>query len=325
MTQPGVAGSSAAVVRRDRPTMYFIGVTTGQSAIIGLFPIWAGILGIADAQLVGVDAPLHADPGTYRAAVRQIRDDPLSLGALVTTHKVDLLAAADDLFDELDPYARLCHEVSNIAKRDGRLIGLAKDPITSGRSLNEMIEPGYWGRTGGHLLCLGAGGATTALVAHLLGQQETAERPARLIAVSRSRRGLDTLRGVVAELRPDADVAYVLNEDPAANDRLLAGLPAGSMVVNATGMGKDRPGSPITDQGQFPEQGVVWELNYRGSLDFLHQARRQETDRELAIHDGWRCFVHSWAEHIAEVFHLEIAPDTFDELAKAAETIRPPG
>src|SRR5437868_11826580 len=103
MTEPGVAGPSPAVVRRDRPTMYFIGVTTGQSSIMRLFPVWAGILGIADAQLVGVDAPLHADAGIYRAAVDQIKDDVLSLGALVTTHKVDLLAAAADLFDELDP------------------------------------------------------------------------------------------------------------------------------------------------------------------------------------------------------------------------------
>jgi shikimate dehydrogenase len=305
--------------------MYFIGVTTGQSSIMTLFPRWAEILGLADAQLVGVDCPIHAEPAAYRAAVRQIKDDPLSLGALVTTHKIDLLEAARNLFDELDPYARLCNEVSNIAKREDRLIGLAKDPITSGRALAEMIDAGYWGRTGAHVLSLGAGGATTALAAGLLSQPDPADRPERFIGVGRSRRGLDALRRIVAELGTDADVVYVLNEDPAANDRLIAALPPGSLVVNATGMGKDRPGSPITDDAVFPRDGIVWELNYRGALDFLRQARRQESSRGLAVHDGWRYFIHSWVEHIAEVFGLEVSPATFGRLAAAADAIRPAG
>ena len=74
----------------------------------------------------------------------------------------------------------------------------------------------------------------------------------------------------------------------------MAAMPPGSLVVNGTGMGKDSPGSPITDQGVFPEKARVWELNYRGELGFLHQARRQEAARALFIEDGWRYFVHGW-------------------------------
>ena len=80
--------------------MYFIGVTTGQSSITRLFPEWVTILGLGDAELVGVDLPIHADRDRYRDTVTQIKDDPLSLGALVTTHKVDLLEATRDLFDD---------------------------------------------------------------------------------------------------------------------------------------------------------------------------------------------------------------------------------
>ena len=64
----------------------------------------------------GVDFPLHDDPQDYRRAVAQIKHDPLSLGALVTTHKVNLLEAARDMFNYLDPYAVTCAEVSSISK-----------------------------------------------------------------------------------------------------------------------------------------------------------------------------------------------------------------
>ncbi len=87
------------------PTMYFIGVTTGQSSIMRIFPIWAKALGI-QATLKGIDIAIHAPAEDYRAVMEFIRSDPLSMGALVTTHKIDLLNACRDLFDELDPYAR---------------------------------------------------------------------------------------------------------------------------------------------------------------------------------------------------------------------------
>ncbi|MBZ0302491.1 MAG: shikimate dehydrogenase, partial [Anaerolineae bacterium] len=115
---------------RTVPTMYFIGVTTTQSSIMKVFPLWSDILKLG-ARIDGYDAPIHAQPDTYRAIVRHIKDDPLSLGALVTTHKIDLLDAARDLFDWLDPNAQLCGEVSSISKSGGRLLGHAIDPISS--------------------------------------------------------------------------------------------------------------------------------------------------------------------------------------------------
>jgi shikimate dehydrogenase len=310
------------IVRREAPTMYFVGVTTGQSSITRIFPLWTGIFGLGNAQLVGVDIPLHAEAAQYRRAVAQILYDPLSLGALVTSHKLDLLEAARDMFDDLDAYALLCKEVSNIAKRGGRLAGFAKDPITAGRTLQEMLEPGYWERTRAHVLCLGAGGTAAALAAYFLTRPDPSDRPRRFIAVNRRNRGLENLRSVVEQLGSDVPVQYELNEEPRRNDELMESLPAGSLVVNATGMGKDRPGSPVTGEGKFPERAIVWELNYRGDLDFLHQARAQEEAGGLRIYDGWRYFVHGWAEHVAEVFQLELTPETFASLAVAAEAYR---
>lgn len=101
------------------PTMYFIGVTTTKSSIMTLFPEWAKALGLKDVVLKGIDLEIHADPAEYRKVVEFIKNDELSLGALVTTHKIDLYEAAKDLFDFLDPYAQMFGELSSISKRGG--------------------------------------------------------------------------------------------------------------------------------------------------------------------------------------------------------------
>jgi shikimate dehydrogenase len=309
-------------IQQHVPTMYFIGVSTGQSSIMRLFPLWAQVLGLDQAQLVGVDLPLHAAPEQYRQAVAQIKNDPLSLGALVTTHKIDLLQATSDMFDTLDRYAQLCQEVSCIVKRDGQLMGYAKDPITSGLVLQQILEPGYWSRSRGHVLCLGAGGSGTAITVNSLTQHDTGNRPRRLVIVSRNQSALDKLCATVEQLPATIEINYILNEEPHKNDQLMAELPPGSLVINATGMGKDRPGSPITDEGVFPMHGIAWELNYRGQLDFLHQAQAQREQRHLNVHDGWRYFIISWVDHIAEVFHVRVTAEQFDQLAEKAEMIR---
>jgi shikimate 5-dehydrogenase len=315
--------SAGSVETRPVPTMEFIGVTTGGSSIMKVFPRWAQVLDLGEAKLKGRDLPLGAEPDLYRHAVEQIRSDPLSMGALVTTHKINLLAAAHDLFDELDPYARLCEEISCISKRDGRVIGHAKDPITAGRSLRALLGSGYFRRTGGEVLCLGAGGAGTAISVYLMSGQDPADPPGRIVMVDKSQESLDTLRRVHGRLsHSSTEIEYVENDNPAENDEMVTGLPPGSLIVNATGMGKDVPGSPVTDGARFPERGVVWELNYRGELDFLRQARRQERTRDLRVEDGWLYFLHGWSEVIAEVFHVELTPERFELLSKEAEAIR---
>lgn len=287
-----------------------------------VFPKWSDILGLG-AEIVGYDAPIHAPAEVYRAIVQHIKKDPLSKGALVTTHKIDLLDAARKMFDYLDPHAEMCGEISCVSKdADGRLEGYAKDPITSGLSWQAFVEPGHWGRTGGHVMCTGAGGAAVAISVYVAGLPDPADRPEKFIVVNRSQPRLDKLQEIHAKLDTDIAFEYVLNQDPKKNDELMALLPSGSMVINATGMGKDRPGSPITDDGVFPESGLAWELNYRGGLDFLHQAERQASSRSLTVEDGWVYFLHGWSQVVAEVFHLELTPELFAALDRAASTIR---
>lgn len=312
------------VVTRDVPTAYFFGVTTERSLSGKLFPRWAEILELGDAELVGVNLPINGPPEVYRQAVYQIKHDPLSLGAVITTHKINTLHAARDLFDVLTPDARLTQEVASVYKRDGKLIGHAVDPITSGLSMQQFIPPGYWGRTRAHILCLGAGGSAVAISVYLTRTLPPEDRPARVIFVNRSAPRLDSLRRLIETHMPASGIQFefVENRDPRVNDQLMALLSPGSMVINATGMGKDTPGSPITDAGVFPHDGIAWELNYRGELDFLHQAERQKAQRRLTVVDGWYYFLAGWSMIVGQIFDVEITPARFSELRAAAEALR---
>ena len=42
-----------------RPTMYFVGVTTGQSSIMKMFPIWAKELGLDAIQKIPYEDSLQ--------------------------------------------------------------------------------------------------------------------------------------------------------------------------------------------------------------------------------------------------------------------------
>ncbi len=304
------------------PTFYFIGVTTGQSSAQRVFPRWMEVLGRPEVMLKGIDCQIHDEPARYRQIVQVIKDDDLALGGLITTHKIDLLEAARDLFDRLDPYAQQCDEISCISKRKGQLWGHAVDPVADGRALDAITGPAYFGRTGGEVLSLGAGGAAMALALHLINKPTAAERPASFTFVDVDLLRLARVARTIAALAPSMPFRYLHHTQPAQNDQLLATLPPGSVVINATGLGKDRPGSPLTAEARFPQGGIAWELNYRGALDFMQQALAQQSARQLTVADGWVAFLHGWTGVIAQVLDVEIDPVTFDRLAAVAAQVR---
>jgi shikimate dehydrogenase len=299
--------------------LVFVGVSTGDSSIMKIFPRWRRALGLGDdVEITGRDLPPGAPPEDYRRLALDLRDDPDVAGALVTTHKLGLYRAARDLFAALDEYAELCGEVSCIARRDGALHGWAKDPLSSGRAIAELVEPGHFASTGTHVLCMGAGGAGTAILVHLLSRER--DVPAAIVVSDRDRSALDQLAAIAERAGGDVPVRFLAQPD---HDALLADLPPRSLVINATGMGKDVPGSPIGDGARFPKRAVAWELNYRGELVFLRQARAQERERELLVRDGWRYFIYGWTAVIEEVFERPISADDVELLASEAEFARP--
>ncbi len=326
-TTPAIRASADTVYpKAQKPTMYFIGVTTGKSSIMSVFPRWAEHLGLGDAAIRGIDFRRHDDPRVYRRAVDFIKSDGLSQGALVTTHKIDLLAACRDLFDRLDPYARLMGEVSSISKDRGRLIGHAKDPISSGLALEAFLPADHWKRTGAEVFVMGAGGSSIAVTSYLMAPEHGRNRPSKIIVSNRTAPRLEEIRKIHDQLGRPVAAEYHHTPKPEHNDAIVNRLKPHSLVINATGLGKDAPGSPITDAAFFPQNALVWDFNYRGELIFLDQARAQQRGRQLTIEDGWVYFVHGWTRVIAEVFHVDVpsAGPGFDDLSRIAAQTRPP-
>ena len=299
----------------------FIGVSTQHSLIQKLFPLWVDVLGLGEAKLRGFDHPPGVSLADMRLQVEQLRGDSSLAGALVTTHKVVVWEGAKDLFTELDSHAQRLHEVSCISRNsEGELVAHAKDPLTARWAINQIVSPEHWQRfPEAEVLILGAGGAGLALAWVLL---DSNEKPARIhlteVEAGRGSQVRDHLKEFSQEL-------WSLHEinNPEEADLILAKLPPQRLIVNASGLGKDRPGSPLSANADFPSECHIWEFNYRGSLEFLHQALRQQRKQRLHIHDGWEYFLAGWAYIIAEVYHFELTEPLFAKLREAALPLRP--
>lgn len=299
----------------SKAKLIFIGVSTGGSSIMRIFPKWSDILGL-NCDIAGVDLPLRAPAESYRRVLREIIDDPSASGALITAHKIDLLQACGDMFDELDRYALVCDEVSCIVKGPGKLLGFAKDAISSRQALDHFVPRGHWSSAERDVLCLGAGGAAVAISVCLA--SAASDQPRRFLMTDIAPARLDSIRQVHKRLDTRLQFEYHLSESAADNDALLHDLPPGALVINATGLGKDKPGSPLTPAARFPQDALVWELNYRGARDFMRQAESQADACNLTVEDGWRYFLHGWTEAIAEVFNLALDSATFAKLSASA-------
>ncbi|MDR2740154.1 MAG: hypothetical protein LBB68_10055 [Treponema sp.] len=189
------------------PTFYFIGVTTGQSSIMKVFPKWAKVLGI-EAKIMGLDLPIHASPQEYRNVVEFLKTDPLSLGALVTTHKLDLFKACRDIFDYIDPFAEELEEVSCLSKRNGLFRAHAKDPVSSGMALECFVPQNFWADHGGEVLLLGAGGSSLAMSLYFSQEKFAGNMPSRITIANRSEPRLVSARAVLQRLSKDIEFRF---------------------------------------------------------------------------------------------------------------------
>ena len=301
-------------------TVWFVGVSTAGSLIHEAMGRWGPLLG-GDIEVEGRDLPLDAPDGAFRKLLDDLGRNDRALGAVVTSHKVALFRAGSDRFARLDDAALACGEVNAVRRTPDGLVGFARDPVSVGRVVDRIWPaggasgpagaggasgPAGAGR-GDQVVCLGAGGTAVALGRHLLA------RPRSLDLVFADRRP-----EAIAHLRAALGVGVTTQVGPGPWDELVARAPDGALVVNATGMGKDRPGAPLSASATFPPQGVVWELNYRGDLPLPARARAQGVEG----HDGWSLFCQGWAAALAAV--LDLADEGLgDRFERAARSLRP--
>ena len=142
--------------------------------------------------------------------------------------------------------------------------------------------------------------------------------PKRITLANRSLPRLESAKSILDGLNPNVSFHFKHCPQPIGNDALIAALPLHSLVVNATGLGKDAPGSPTTDAVRYPERSLVWEINYRGDLIFMDQAKAQAKERNLHVEDGWVYFIHGWTQVIAEVFNVRIEGETLERMSDIA-------
>ena len=294
-----------------RPLVLFVGTSTGGSLAHTVFDGWAAALG-RPWTLRGVDLPPDTPPETYRRLLTAMRGNPRVRGAVITAHKLRLYRACATELTTRDRLVDLTREINTLVTGDttpGSAAGYANDA----RSLTAILGS-YAGQ---RIVCLGAGGAGTALLLALHLDVETGTPrpdPPRMVFADIDASALAGLRAVADRIGARPDLVHL--SGPA--DDLVAGA---ALVVNATGLGKDRPGSPVTDRAPFGPGAVAWDLNYRGDLTFLRQAAA----RGVSTMDGWEYFVAGWAGALTAIAGVPFGPHVPAALTTAAAPHRPRG
>lgn len=288
-------------------TVLFLGVSTAASGTAKLFPRWMEAIGI-DARLEGIDLPLGSPPHEYRRFVSRLEGEPGIAGAVITSHKLDLYRSCSDLLTPADPLVEIMGEAACLARGKNGLEAHTVDPLSSRLALHEILKARS-GRVAGALV-LGAGGAGLAVALSLpdlsAGRVTVADtRPERLEHAAQVFAGISQAGSITTSAIPPGAEA----------DELVGSLPPSSLIVNATGLGKDLPGSPVTDAVAWPEGSLLWELNYRGDLTMLKQAGGRAAERSLETHDGWRLFMHGWALSLSLIFDLEVSADDLERVS----------
>ena len=153
-------------------------------------------------------------------------------------------------------------------------------------------------------------------------KQRQKHKPRKLFLVDISSQRLESTKELLNPLSENLEIQYICSPDSRNNDLLVNESATGSLIVNATGMGKDLPGSPLSDKALFAEKSIIWDLNYRGERIFLEQAKSQNGDRNLSIYDGWMCFMHGWVQALQLGLPKIFSPRQFEKLVEIAEAFR---
>ncbi len=315
----------------DGPDLYlFLGISTAGSSVHRVFGDWAPIL-VPGAVLRGVDLPEDADPAEFRRLVLTMRDHPRVQGAVITSHKLRLYRAVADLLDHVDPLVAITHEINALDTRGGRICGHARDA----QSLDLILDTTGTARPRPErgFVCIGAGGSAIALMLALgldpTGAAVDGRPPLRTGALRRGPltilgRRVDALTEIAAVRERaglgSADITLTLAPTPEEVSAITAAADPGTVVANATGLGKLGPGSPVTGPQAFPPDALAWDFNYRGPLTFLDQARAAG----VAVEDGWDYFLAGWAAALAAVTGQVLTEERFDRI-RAASVPHQPG
>jgi shikimate dehydrogenase len=313
------------------PLILFVGISTSGSVAHAVFDRWAAELG-QPWTLRGIDLPADAPPGAFRQLVSAMRGNPAVQGAVITAHKLRVYRACAQDLERRDWLTDVTHEINALATGQA-LGGYARDALSLARVLPTLIRSaGAVTARDLHVLCLGAGGAATALLLALhldtdpgadgaASAHPRADPPASVTFTDVDPSALADLRSVADRAGIAASrLSFIRVREPADSDALVARLLSPALVINATGLGKDAAaGSPVTGAARFGPAALAWDLNYRGDLVFLRQAAAAGA-RTM---DGWEYFVAGWAGGLTAIANTPFTSDVLTRFARAAAPRRP--
>ncbi|MBB3606382.1 shikimate 5-dehydrogenase [Mycolicibacterium sp. BK556] len=294
----------------------FVGVDTARSAVNGVFADWCAILE-REWILRHVDIPVDAEPPAYEECLDLVSASEY-VGGLVTTHKARIFDRCRDRFHYLEPICEVLGEVGILFKDETVLCGGVSD-VVSGRHILSCILDQNESVSREYAVVIGAGGAGLA-AAWNLGVEGVGDFSS-VVVVENSAARVDRVLAIIADWPCGRPVKVVSSEAGFADD-ILSTLPMGGLVVNATGMGKDRPGSPIRSADCLPDHCIVWEFNYRGTLDMLRMATSVSPSKGVVTYDGFDYFACGWSVVMSRVAHSEWSPAVYERFRSAAARLR---
>ncbi len=294
-----------------RRRFVFVGVSTRSSAVVPLFGPWCEVLGV-NWELDHLNIEIGAGPAAFENLTRHMRSADV-IGSLVTSHKTSVFSASGHDFDLLEPMTAQLSEIGVIFKRDGELCGGVSDVRSGGHILREILSVRQWIEGDGSAIVMGGGGAGLAAAWNLAVQGIGGSR--RVVLVEADPARLETVRNVTGSWPTRCPLSAVSSEKVGG---LLESAGRGCLVVNATGLGKDRPGSPLPAGILFPAESIIWEFNYRGSLDFWREANRQAAGSGLSVHDGFEYFASGWSVVMSRVAGCAWTPDVYSRFLQIA-------
>jgi shikimate 5-dehydrogenase len=208
-------------------------------------------------SVVAATLTLGASGAEVAALVDGLRTDRCVVGGLVTSHKLSVFRDCRSSFDAgLDPVSLQLEEVSGIHKTAGGMGGWAADPPAMAAALGRMgLSARYWAQhTGAEVVCFGCGGAATALAMAIYGGGATGALPRMRVTDVDPERLTDLERKCRQFLPRTAGLVTFHRADEAGADGWPgAPPPPHSLIVNATGMGKDLRESACRER-DFPRR-----------------------------------------------------------------------
>jgi shikimate dehydrogenase len=261
-----------------------------------------------------LDVALGSPPSVFRSTLEMLRAED-SAGGLVTSHKASVFDHCWTAFDFLEPQSVALGEIGVVYKTGDYLCGGVSDVQSGGLILRRLVvdseikEPFV-------AVVLGGGGSGLA-AAWNLGVSGIASSVTVVESDPVRRR---VVRGLVESWPSSHRVQIAEGEDGIA-DSVICRDGGADLVINATGMGKDRSGSPVAKASVFKDGSVVWDFNYRGSLEFLSQAYSVAEDRHLTVRDGWDYFSAGWSVVMSRVAGQPWTPGTFESFRSEASRV----